>query len=163
MKVFSNYAHYYNLLYNDKDYKGEADYVDKLMQKYNPGARSILNLGCGTGNHDSHFSKKGYTVTGVDISEEMLIQARDKMKKFKYAKSNPSFSKGDIRELRLKQKFDTVVSLFHVASYMNTNKDVLNFLETARFHLKEKRIFIFDFWYGPAVLANMPSVRIKRF
>lgn len=162
MKVFNNYAHYYNLLYKDKDYKSEVDYIDKLIHKYKPDTESILNLGCGTGNHDFYFVKKGYNVYGIDISEEMLDQARAKIKKLKYLKSNLNFSKADVRSVRLKEKFNTVVSLFHVASYMNTNNDILDYLKTAHFHLKENGIFIFDFWYGPAVLANMPSVRIKR-
>lgn len=162
MNVFNNYAHYYNLLYKDKDYAGEADYVHKLIQQYNPGAKSILNLGCGTGKHDFYLVKKGYTVTGIDISAEMLHQAKAEQAKLKYSKSALTFLLGDVRKIRLEEKFDAVISLFHVISYMNTNKDVSDMLETAYCHLRKGGIFIFDCWYGPAVLTNKPSERIKR-
>ena len=75
MDVFNLYARYYNLLYKEKDYAGEAEYVHKLIQKYQPGAKSILDLGCGTGRHDILLAEKGYSVTGVDRSEEMLAVA----------------------------------------------------------------------------------------
>lgn len=162
MNVFNNYAHYYNLLYKDKDYPGEADYVHKLIQQYNPGAKSVLNLGCGTGKHDFYLVKKGYRVTGVDLSAEMLHQAKAELAKLKYSKSALTFLRGDVRKIRLKKKFDAVISLFHVISYMNTNKDVSDMLETAYRHLKKGGIFIFDCWYGPAVLANKPSERVKK-
>ena len=76
MKVFGNYSRYYNLLYKDKDYKGEAGFIHDLIQKYSPGAKSILDLGCGTGRHDVLLAEKGYVMTGVDMSEEMLLIAR---------------------------------------------------------------------------------------
>jgi sugar/nucleoside kinase (ribokinase family) len=55
-----------------------------------------------------------------------------------------------------------VTSLFHVVSYQISNADVRQAIETARAHTREGGIFIFDFWYAPAVLAEMPSTRIKR-
>ena len=76
MKAFGNYSRYYNLLYKDKDYKGEAGFIHDLIQKYSPGAKSILDLGCGTGRHDLLLAEKGYAITGVDMSEEMLLIAR---------------------------------------------------------------------------------------
>lgn len=76
MTTFGNYSRYYNLLYKDKDYKGEAGFIYDLIQKYSPGAKSILDLGCGTGRHDLLLAEKGYAITGVDMSEEMLLIAR---------------------------------------------------------------------------------------
>jgi ubiquinone/menaquinone biosynthesis C-methylase UbiE len=49
--VFADYAHYYDLLYRDKDYAAEAEYVVGLIRKFHPSARSILELGSGTGIH----------------------------------------------------------------------------------------------------------------
>ncbi len=75
MATFGNYSRYYNLLYKDKDYKGEAGFIHDLIQKYLPDAQNILDLGCGTGRHDALLAKKGYAITGVDMSEEMLLIA----------------------------------------------------------------------------------------
>jgi SAM-dependent methyltransferase len=78
MNVFGNYAHYYNLLYRDKDYAGEAKFIHQLLQTYAPSTQSILELGCGTGTHAQLLAKEGYEVHGVDLSTQMLEQASDR-------------------------------------------------------------------------------------
>ena len=60
MSVFNEYARYYDLLYRNKDYAGETDYVHNLIQAQIPDAKSILNLGCGSGRHDRCLVDKGY-------------------------------------------------------------------------------------------------------
>lgn len=157
MEVFGDYSRYYNLLYQDKDYAGEADFIENLIRGYAPNAKTILDLGCGTGRHAKLLSEKGYMVHGIDMSEEMLSEAERLS-----TKNNLTFSLGDVRSARLNKKFDVVTSLFHVMSYQVTNKDLTNALITAFEHLDENGIFIFDCWYGPAVLTDRPTVRIKR-
>lgn len=162
MAMFGHYARYYNLLYCDKDYAAEADYVDRLIQKMQPGARTILDLGCGTGRHDFLFTEKGYVVTGVDRSEEMLAVARERLASLdSFVAKSLAFHHGDIRDVRLGRVFDAVVSLFHVMSYQPTNADLQQAFETAAAHLKPGGIFIFDCWYGPGVLTDPPTVRVK--
>lgn len=162
VSVFGTYSKYYDLLYRDKDYQGEADFVHTLIQKYAPGTRTILDLGCGTGRHDIALAGKDYVVTGVDVSEEMLTLARSGLASFDLQPAGLDFVHGDIRNLRLKQQFDAVISLFHVMSYQTTNDDLKAAFETARIHLNPGRIFLFDCWYGPSVLADRPVVRIKK-
>jgi len=160
MTVFGAYSHYYDLFYRDKDYAGEADYVRSLIVRHQPDAQSILDLGCGTGRHALLLAEKGYTVTGVDRSEQMLAGAR----KAVTAANNPScdFHLGDIRTIDLNRQFDVVISLFHVISYQCGNEDLVAAFATAKRHLKPGGIFIFDCWYGPAVLSEKPETRIKR-
>ena len=161
--VFSDYARYYDLIYKDKDYEKETEYVASLIRKFHPSARSIMELGSGTGIHAALLAKKGFTVHGVERSEEMINVARHNVANRQKSKSsNPIFSLGDIREIRLSKRFDAVIALFHVISYQITNKDVTAAFETAKQHLKQGGIFIFDVWYGPAVLTEHPEVRIKR-
>ena len=163
MTVFGNYARYYDLLYRGKDYAGEANFIHGLIQKYAPNAGSILELGCGTGKHAELLSKMGCEVLGVDMSREMLEAANRRLSDLeeKWAKKL-SFDHGDIRTYRTDRRFDTVISLFHVMSYQTTNKDLQDVFETSRVHLKRGGVFIFDCWYGPAVLTDRPAVRIKR-
>jgi len=160
--VFGNYSKYYNLLYRDKDYDGEASYIHDLIHKNSENAESILDLGCGTGRHDLLLREKGYNVVGVDNSDFMLEEARRKIREIKDRPNTLAFEKGDIRSIRLGKKFDVVVSLFHVMSYQVSNEDILSAFTTARAHMKDSGIFIFDCWYGPAVFASRPEVRIKR-
>jgi SAM-dependent methyltransferase len=72
------------------------------------------------------------------------------------------FLHGDVRSVRVDATFDAVVSLFHVVSYQTSNQDLAQMFATAKVHLKPGGIFLFDCWYGPAVLTDRPAVRIKR-
>jgi len=163
MSSFKDYSQYYNLLYQDKDYNAEVEYVDTIIKKNTTDAKTILELGCGTGIHATLFAHKGYKVHGIDISDEMLETALSNKKELSEELSNRLiFKKGDIREYRTEEKFDVVISLFHVMSYQITNEDLKRAFKTASIHLKKGGIFIFDCWYGPAVLHQMPSTRVKR-
>ncbi len=162
MSVFGSYSDYYNLLYKDKDYAGETEYVHGLINKYQPNAKNILDLGCGTGRHDILLARRGYEITGIDMSEKMLAAANSQLSTSEFKNLNLKFIEGDIRTLRLGRTFDVVTSLFHVMSYQSGNNDLLAALSTVKTHLKPGGIFIFDCWYGPAVLTDRPTMRVKR-
>jgi SAM-dependent methyltransferase len=168
--VFGSYSRYYNLLYRDKDYAGEVEYVHALLQRHCSDAKNLLDLGCGTGRHDLLLAKRGLGVVGVDRSEEMLDVARRSILDQQYIcdahrsalAPPPLFHLGDIRTLRLDRRFDSVISLFHVVSYLSSTDDLRAAFSTARAHLAPGGVFIFDCWYGPTVLTDRPVVRIKR-
>jgi SAM-dependent methyltransferase len=164
MTVFQAYAHYYDLFYRDKNYAGEALYVDGLIRDRRPGAKTILDLGCGTGGHALEMARLGYEVHGVDLSQAMLHAAQAHLCRVPHPeRGRIRFSQGDIRHLRLACSFDIVVSLFHVLSYQTTEADLRETMETAQAHLEEGGIFIFDCWYGPGVLKDPPVRRIQDF
>ena len=156
-KVFDAYSEYYDQLYQDKDYAAEVRYVSSHIERFGNGGKSLLELGCGTGNHARLFAAEGYRVTAVDSAAGMVEQARRKD-----PGSPVDFRLGDVRDLRIGKQYDAVVALFHVASYQTTNDDIRSFFETAFIHLAAGGLFIFDFWYGPAVLTQRPEVRVKR-
>jgi SAM-dependent methyltransferase len=162
MTVFGAYSRYYNLFYQDKDYAGEAAYILDLIRQHRPDTKTILDLGCGTGRHDFLLAEKGFEVTGVDRSPEMLNIATTQVASCVPPSSPPVFRQGDIRSIRLGKTFDLVVSLFHVISYQTGNDDLRAAFATAREHLEPGGAFIFDSWYGPAVLTDRPVVRVKR-
>jgi SAM-dependent methyltransferase len=162
-QVFDTYAHYYDLLYRDKDYAGEAEYVATHIRKQAPKAKRILELGCGTGAHAEHLARMGYTVHGVDMSEAMLARAEVRKAALPpELAARLSFDHGDVRTVRTGGTYDAVISLFHVISYQTTNADLEAAFETASVHLQPGGLFLFDFWYGPAVLTQRPEVRVKR-
>lgn len=159
MSVFGSwYARYYDLIYQDKDYAGESDYIDRIIETYRPGTVTMLELGSGTGRHAALFAEKGYSIHGIERSEDMLEVARSKPQN-----GNLRFTQDDIRTFRLERTFDTAIALFHVVNYMNSNEDLLALFRNVSRHLREDGVFLFDSWYGPAVLADQPSVRVKRW
>ncbi len=159
MSVFDDYAQYYNLLYRDKDYAAEVVYIEQLLHQHSAKpVHSILDLGCGTGNHDFIFAQKGYDVTGVDLSEQMVAIATSRATDI----PNVHFLCGNAQEIQIGKEFDAVISLFHVMSYQTSNSALSSCLKNAYTHLKQDGLFLFDFWYGPAVLVDPPTIRIKR-
>jgi len=65
-------------------------------------------------------------------------------------------------EFKFNKKFDAFISLFHVMSYQTENDELEKVFQNVSEHLTDGGLFIFDFWYGPAVLTNPPIVKIKR-
>jgi SAM-dependent methyltransferase len=161
--AFERSAEFYDDLYEGKDYAAEADYVDALIQRHLPGPQSLLDLGCGTGRHAIKFAEKGYSVVGIDRSPEMIAKAqRNREQLPPHLRERLTLEPRDIRDFRLGRQFDAVVALFHVISYQTSNDDLLAAFTTARSHLRENGLFIFDCWYGPGVLSDPPVVRVKR-
>lgn len=159
MSIFGSYSNYYDQLYNDKDYPTEVDFIESLFKQYGTGEiKTILDMGCGTGGHALLLAERGYSVTGIDMSENMLSIAKDKARK---ANIPVDFFEGDIREFNKNKKFDAVISMFAVMGYQTTNNDFEKALENARKQLKQSGLFIFDVWFGPAVIAQKPGDRIK--
>ncbi len=158
MEIFRDYALYYNLFYQDKDYVAEARTVDMLLEKYAKKAKKIISYGCGTGRHDIELSRLGYQCSGIDMSPLMIEAAKENSIK-EHMKIN--FSVADIRKYVPEEKYDAVVSLFHVMSYQNSNEDILASFCTARKALDKDGVFLFDIWYGPGVLSDKPVVRVK--
>jgi SAM-dependent methyltransferase len=162
MKVFDNYAAYYDLLYKDKPYENEVGYIDDLIKMFSPDTRTILNLGCGTGKHDEYLAKKGYVINGIDLSSSMIeIANNNKSTLPNNIGENLHFMEGNIQHVRLNKLYDLVISLFHVMSYQNTDTEVVDSLKTASAHLKKGGVFIFDCWHKPAVMKDPPQIRKK--
>jgi predicted TPR repeat methyltransferase len=72
LSVFGAYSNYYDLLYEDKNYSKEVEFVSSVIRRHAPGAATVLDLGCGTGIHACAFAREGYQVTGLDRSADML-------------------------------------------------------------------------------------------
>jgi len=158
-EVFDAYAAYYDLLYRDKDYPGEARYVQSLLRRQGVSDGDVLELGCGTGKHAEQLGRLGFAVQGLDLSPSMVDIARKRTPSDLV--SRLKFDVGDARSARLHRKFDAVISLFHVASYQTANEDLAGMFATAAAHLSAGGIFVFDFWYGPGVLTDPPEERVK--
>lgn len=163
-QVFGSvYAESYDLFYEDKDYQAECDLIEEIFRRHAGGQIStILDIGCGTGNHTIPLTHRGYKVTGVDRSSEMIKYAKAKSQaQHTLLKKAPQLIKGDIRCLELAQSFDAVIMMFAVLGYQLSNPDLSSTLGAVRQHLKPGGLFIFDVWYGPAVLAIRPGDKIK--
>lgn len=163
MSVFDAYSAYYDLLYRDKDYAGESAYVAALIHRHRPGSKRIVELGSGTGRHALKLAEKGFSVHGVERSPTMLAVAQKHSKTFPAeTASRVNFTLGSLESTRLGQRCDCAISLFHVFSYLTTNELLDAALQNVHAHLEPDGLLIFDAWYGPAVLTELPQPRVKR-
>jgi SAM-dependent methyltransferase len=150
-----DYAGAYNALYQDKDYAAECDLLERVFSDYARSAvHSVLDLGCGTGGHSAVLAERGYTVVGVDRSSDMLRGARSR-------NTSAHFQLGDITDLQLEETFDATLIMFAVLGYLTRNDKICAALNGARRHLRPGGVLFADVWYGPAVLAQRPSERVK--
>jgi SAM-dependent methyltransferase len=156
MSVFgAEYAAAYDTLYGDKDYLAECDLIECVFRAYaGQRVRRVLDLGCGTGGHAAPLAERGYQIVGVDRSGAMLERAQARG-------SAARFVQADILGLDLGETFDAVVMMFAVLGYQVANAEVLGALATVRRHLRPGGLFVADAWYGPAVLRERPTDRVK--
>lgn len=152
---FNDYSNYYDLLYKDKNYLKEVNYINKLLKNfYSKKKLNILEFGSGTGKHGSLLAKDGHKVHGIELSHKMISKS--------YSTKGFTCQQGDITKIKISRSFDAILSLFHVLNYQITDKQINSVFSNAFRHLHSKGIFIFDFWYTPAVIAMKPSIKIKR-
>src|SRR5258708_12689176 len=163
MMAFGEYAKYYDLLYADKDYAAETAFVGEIIRRLAPGARTLLELGCGSARHALELVRSGFAVTGVDLSAQMTARAHAQITQLTLElRGRIKLMHGDATRFVSATPFDAVTSLFHVINYQTTNDALNGIFRSARAALAVDGIFIFDFWYGPAVLSEHPQVRVTR-
>jgi len=156
--VFGGFARYYDMLYHDKDYAGECDFLEAVLGRLRRRKIEILDAGCGTGSHSVLMAKRGFSMTGIDSSAEMLTVARRKGKRLGV---NVDFKRATLINFNLHRTFDACICMFAVLDYLTDDSGLGKALSSIRKHLKVGSFFVFDFWYGPAVVSIRPSQRFK--
>lgn len=160
MKVFGEtYANQYDELVGDKDYRRECDLIDEVFERFGTEKiRSVVDFGCGTGNHSIPLAQRGYKITGIDVSSDMLNVARQKSIN---VGSQIKWVEGDVRYVEAGGPFDAGLFMFAVLGYQLSNEDMMAALNNARRHIRAGGLLAFDVWYGPAVLSMKPSNGVK--
>lgn len=158
MTAFADYSRYYDLLYRDKNYRAEAEYVARMLKVDDDRPRALLDVGCGTGAHLREFAALGWEAAGVDISPQMIAIARERS----VGSGEIDYQIGAAADFHFPRTFNAVVSLFHVVSYQADGDDAFRMFRNVRRHLLPGGFFIFDFWHGPGVWCAPPSVRVRR-
>ncbi len=157
-KIFKNYAKYYDLIYKNKNYSKETKYIHNLL-KLNKSKKKILEIGCGTGGHAICLSRYNYKIFGIDMSDSMIKIAKNK----KYDNNKLKFKTLDVLKLNHKNRYDTIISMFHVINYLTTKKKIIKAFQNINKSLKNNGLLLFDFWYAPAVRKKQLVKRSNSF
>lgn len=138
-ELFSNYADTYESEIYTQGTMGEVNFIENELN-HDKKCR-ILDIGCGTGRHAIELTKRGYSVTGVDLSESMLTKAREKAET---TGLNIDFQLADARNLPFEQEFDLAIMLCEGAfPLMETDEMNFEILKNAAKALKKDGKFIF--------------------
>ncbi len=148
--LFDNYAEKYDNEVFTQGTIGECDFIENEISR--DRSLKILDVGCGTGRHSIELSKRGYTVTGIDLSESQLARAREKAKS---ANLTIDFRKQDARDLPFNAEFDVAIMLCE-GGFPLMETDEMNFeiLKNVAKSLKIGGKFIFTTLNGLFPLFN---------
>ncbi|GAA5062171.1 SAM-dependent methyltransferase [Thermocatellispora tengchongensis] len=130
-----------------KDYEGEARYVAEQILARFPGARSLLDVACGTGGHYEPFRAYFGTIEGVDLSEPMLRIARA-------AHPGAVFHRGDMRDFDLGRTFDAVTCLFASIAYVASQAELRRALERFAAHVVPGGVVAVEPWWFPETFLD---------
>ncbi len=148
-RSYGRFARYYDFIYHDiVDYDGDVAFLEAVFRRWSrEEPRALLDLGCGTGNHDLPLARRGHPVTGLDLSPSQLAVARAKAKR---ARLPVRFVQGDMRSFDLGEAYDAAVCMFGAFGHLLEPSDVVRCLRSLRRHLIPGGLFVFEFWQSSA-------------
>lgn len=147
---------YYHILYKNRD-NYEAEYfMDTIVNFLNPLKNSrILDLACGKGRHAIYLNKKGFDVTGLDLSANSIQAAQE------FENETLKFYVHDMRKLFRTNYFDYVFNLFTSIGYFCNENDNYAAFSTIQKSLKPGGKVIIDFFNTNKVIEHLPTQEVK--
>ena len=140
-KPYSVFANYYDYLMSNVDYNAWTERIVQQIKRYHPKARILVDLACGTGNISNRLAKKGYSVTGIDISEEMLMIAQDKAHE---QHLRIQYLKQDMMKFATHRKAEVITSICDGLNYLTEDQQLKDFFANAGKQLVDQGILILD-------------------
>ena len=126
-ELFVNYAATYDTEVFTQGTAAECDFIEVEIGR--DKTRTILDVGCGTGRHAVELARRGYSVTGIDLSSDQLRRARQKARA---VGAEVRFQRRDARRFRFKRTFDLVIMLCEGAfPLMETDEENYRILSNA--------------------------------
>ena len=153
-----DYAGIYDFVYGDKAYDEECDFIETIIRRFQSGSTdSLLDIGCGTGGHLLRLAERGFGMSGIDASSEMV-----KVALAKSAKSGKSvrIEQAMLQDFQLEQKFDAEICLFNVINYLSDEDSIRSALQNVRKHLADDGLFVFDYRNAIAAMAKFDEKRV---
>jgi SAM-dependent methyltransferase len=157
-KWFQNWFNspYYHILYNQRNDEEAEFFIDNLSAYLKPGLDArLLDIACGRGRHSVYLNKKGYDVTGIDLSLSNIRFAHQ------FENERLHFYVHDMRYLFYINYFDIAFNLFTSFGYFETEKDHVNALKTFRKSLNKNGILVLDYFNSEKITRNLTQQEVK--
>ncbi|GKU81339.1 class I SAM-dependent methyltransferase [Niallia sp. NCCP-28] len=139
--TYGRFAYLYDRLMSDVPYGKWVELIADAKEKYNISGNHLLDLACGTGELSISLAERGFQVTGVDLSEDMLSVAQDKTNK---QGQSIFYIEQDMSKLEGLPSFDIIGVFCDSLNYLQTEEEVIETFKGVHRHLDEKGLFIFD-------------------
>jgi len=139
--MYQDFAEIYDGLMNDVDYESWAEHYTRLLSIFGIRGGKVCECACGTGGLTLPLRRRGYQMTGVDLSREMLWQAAQKARK---NGMNIPFVQQDMRSLNLHKPVDAVIATCDGVNYLLTEEDLLSFFRAAKRAIRPGGALIYD-------------------
>ncbi|GAA1370761.1 class I SAM-dependent DNA methyltransferase [Peribacillus frigoritolerans] len=139
--TYERFAYVYDELMKDAPYEKWLMILTAKLEQYGIGGRKVLDLACGTGEMTVELAQHGFEVTGVDLSDEMLLVANEKA--VKLGLSIPLFQQ-NMAELEGLGQFDCVTIFCDSLNYLRDQEDIVKTFSRVHEHLKDGGLFMFD-------------------
>ena len=144
--MFSESARLYDLIYREKDYGAEVEYVAEVIHSRTPAATTLLDVGCGTGEHMRRFATDyGFRTDGIDIEPSLVALARQKL-------SAARISVADMTDFDLGRTYDAIVCLFSSIGYVRTVANLQHAITAMARHLTPDGVVVVEPWFEPGAL-----------
>ena len=146
---------YYHILYKDRDYTEAQGFMDNLTNYLNiPEQGKILDLACGKGRHSVYLNSLGYNVTGVDLSEQSIIHAKQ------FENETLKFNVHDMSK-PYPDTFDAVFNLFTSFGYFEDENCNLETIKSIKAELNEFGFGVIDFMNSNYIIDNLVAEDVK--
>ncbi|MFY0803702.1 class I SAM-dependent DNA methyltransferase [Peribacillus frigoritolerans] len=139
--TYERFAYVYDELMKDAPYEKWLMILTAKLEQYGIGGKKVLDLACGTGEMTVELAQHGFEVTGVDLSDEMLLVANEKA--VKLGLSIPLFQQ-NMAELEGLGQFDCVTIFCDSLNYLRDEEDIVKTFSRVHEHLKDGGLFMFD-------------------
>jgi len=145
MEAYTNFASVYDMFMDNTPYDDWCEYIHGILQEENVSKGDlVLELGCGTGSATRRLADYGYSMIGIDNSEDMLSIAREKNSTFDNKYEDILYLLQDMRELDLYGTVRAVVSVCDSINYILEKDELIEVFKKVNNFLDTKGLFIFD-------------------
>ena len=142
--IYDLLADFYDRINSEIDYDAWADFIEKIFDReMEARPELVLDLGCGTGKMTLALAKKGYDMTGIDCSVNMLGRAREAAAEAELS-DRILWLFQDMRKFELYGTMGAIVSCLDTINHITKEKDLLNVFSLVHNYLDPNGLFIFD-------------------
>jgi SAM-dependent methyltransferase len=157
--TFAQYALCYDLVYQEKPYAAEVDYLEALLRRFGNGTiRRVYDIAAGTGSHLVELARRGYSCAGSDLSPEMIDLAKQKAARLDL---RIDLRVAPMEEIGSPGRFDAILCMFSAIDYLKDRASLAATLAGVRESLSDGGLFIFDFWNAIEASRNFSPITVR--